>query len=220
VKISPPFLALWALVRRRVHSQEPACAGKLRKLQGVLNQSGFFKKFVDKLPKCGNLIMGGCYIFPYIFFFIPNLQRRIDMMRQEGIMRGSRLTIGFAVASFMLTAILVTALQPKSGEYRLVQPEEAAMVRGGGLSPNSGDSSASSAINIPLNNVPYITQHLNPNERNNTSQQISRSSKYCGIAVLRVRLWFEQKMQKMLHSLPVICLIVGRSTIIRTLIPL
>jgi hypothetical protein len=80
----------------------------------------------------------------------------------------------------MVTAMWFAVPKPKGGGYRLLQPEEAAAVRGGKTQVSS--SSSSSLVNIPLYNVPYITQHLNPNNKSNTSQQITRSTKYCGIA--------------------------------------
>jgi hypothetical protein len=80
----------------------------------------------------------------------------------------------------MVTAMWFAVPKPKGGGYRLLQPEEAATVRGG--SSTGGSATSTSLINIPLDNVPYITQHLNPKNKSNTSQQITRSSRYCGIA--------------------------------------
>jgi hypothetical protein len=93
-------------------------------------------------------------------------------------MEGQKLRVGFAVGFLMLAAIWVIALKPKSGGCRVLQPGEAAMVRGG--SGTSGGSSASTKVDITLKNIPYITQHLNP--KNSNSNTVARSKKYCGIA--------------------------------------
>jgi hypothetical protein len=77
----------------------------------------------------------------------------------------------------MLILIWVAVLKPGGSGCRVLHPDEAAMVRGGS---SSSGASSSQAVNIPLNNVPYVTQHLNPKYSN--SQQVSRSKKYCGIA--------------------------------------
>jgi hypothetical protein len=79
-------------------------------------------------------------------------------MFKEEIMQDSKLTAGFIVAFFMLTAISAAALKPNGGGYRLLHPEEAAIVRGGGqiaaglgISPNTGGSSSQGG-NIVLKN--------------------------------------------------------------------
>ena len=97
-------------------------------------------------------------------------------------MEGSKLPIDFAVAFLMLMAVSATAVQPRGGGYRIIQTEELTTVRGGGgglpsdgkYGSSSGGSSAS-AVNIPLKNVPYITQYLNPYDIRNTSTEVSRS---------------------------------------------
>jgi hypothetical protein len=65
----------------------------------------------------------------------------------------------------MLILIWVAALKPGGSGCRVLQPDEAAMVRVGS---SSSGASSSQAVNIPLNNVPYVTQILNPYDKNNT----------------------------------------------------
>jgi hypothetical protein len=109
-------------------------------------------------------------------------------------MRSSRLTSGFAAALLALAAIWAVALKPEGGGYRLLQPEEAAMVRGG--SSISIGSTSSSAVNISLNNVPYVTRYLSPAERNNTEKR-GRDAEYCGIAsALMVRAKYEKNASR------------------------
>lgn len=116
-------------------------------------------------------------------------------------MRSSRLTIGFAGAFLALAAIWAAALEPGGGGYRLLQPEEAAMVRGGSAVAQAASSASNAvvsalcpgpavpaigagtptgtgtgkAVNIILANVPYVTQIVN----NSTD---SRGAYYCGLA--------------------------------------
>jgi hypothetical protein len=96
---------------------------------------------------------------------------------------------GFAVAFLMLTAVSAAAVTPKSGGVRLLHQAEAAKIRGGCSTSGGG----SAAVNIPLNNVPYVNQYINPYDNRNTSQEVSRSTKYCGIAsALMVRAKYEK----------------------------
>jgi hypothetical protein len=94
-----------------------------------------------------------------------------------------RLTVGFAAAFIMLTAIWFIGFRPKDGEYRLLQAEEAIMVRGGSsgggvFSGLSGSAKpVDTGVNISLGNVPYVTQYI---YKNNAKEH--RSNFYCGFA--------------------------------------
>lgn len=91
-------------------------------------------------------------------------------------MDSSKRVIGFAAAFIMFATVSVAALKPIGGEVRILQPQEAAMIRGG----SGGGGKASAKEDITLKNVPYITQHLN--SANYGSIDIARSKRYCGIA--------------------------------------
>jgi hypothetical protein len=105
-------------------------------------------------------------------------------------MYNSRRISGFAVAFLMLTAVSAAALKQKSVGVRPLNLDEAAMIRGGlslpssgtgigggSLSPTSGGS-GSSAVNISLNNVPYVSQFT----YDTRGTRESGSVYYCGIA--------------------------------------
>ena len=103
-------------------------------------------------------------------------------------MYDSRRISGFAAALLILTAVSAAAVRPTGGGVRLLHPEEAAMIRGGGGLPSSGSflkpgigSSGSSSAPPPitLNNVPYVTQFVKDPSTGKTEY---RSYWYCGIA--------------------------------------
>jgi hypothetical protein len=121
-----------------------------------------------------------------IFLFEgKKLSRNILSIRdKEANMKCPRLVTGFTMVFLMLMVIQVFALKPKSGEYRILQPEEAAMAWGGGsggggflgLSPTVGSNPP--LVNITLSNVPYVTQYTTDSSGNTEY----RSNYYCGLA--------------------------------------
>jgi hypothetical protein len=100
-------------------------------------------------------------------------------------MKCPKLVTGFAMAFLILMAVQVFALKPKSGQYRIIQPEDAVLVQGGGATPGGISLSPTAAaapvtaINITLSSVPYVTQYI---PVGNNGSHTPSSEYYCGIA--------------------------------------
>lgn len=98
----------------------------------------------------------------------------------KGTMNSSNQALGLAVVFLMLVGGMTATLKPKTFEGRVLQLEEAAMIRGGAGCLVSSNITPASKVEVMLTNVPYITQNLNSKYSN--PQEVARSKKYCGIA--------------------------------------